>query len=249
MWGEGIRSFASALPPASPRCPFRRRRLRRHSRTVLVSARTVSSALCPFRRRQPFRPFRPRQGLSASPMQALRSFAGTRPLATGVVLVFVSSTPSILVASSGVAVSVVVLFLVEAAPSALCPFRRRPLTGPSGPLYLCQQRQGRHQVLPSSPGRMGSRGHLMAMFSTYNIFDSALGHSHSSIPYAGILLFKIPLPFSFSDNFSLRLIHSKRDDANTLGLADKPGMYLSSFSDRNIRNILNSRCCDLIERA
>ena len=182
-------------------------------------------------------------------MQALRSFAGTRPLATRAVLIVVSSTPSILVASSGVAVSVLVLFLVEAAPSALCPFRRRPLTGPSGPLYLRQQRQGRQQVLPSSPGRMGSRGHLMAMFSTYNIFDSALGHSHSSIPHAGILPFKIPLPFSFLDNFSLRLIHSKRDNANTLGLADKPGMYLSSFNHGNIRNILNSRCCDLIGRA
>ena len=79
-------------------------------------------------------------------MQALCSFAGTRPLATRAVLVFVSSTPSILVASSGVAVSVVVLFPVGAAPSALCPFRRRPLTGPSGPLYLRQQRQGRDQV-------------------------------------------------------------------------------------------------------
>ena len=173
MREEGIRSFAGALPLASLRCPFRHRRRRRHSRTVLVSARTAPSALCPFRRRPPLPlPPRPQRFADAS-TPLLRRHPSPRH---GVVLVF---KPSILVASSGGAVSVVVLFLVEAAPSALYPFRRRPLTGPSGPLYLRQQRQGRHQVLPSSPGRMGSRGHLIAMFSTYNIFDSGLSHSHS----------------------------------------------------------------------
>ena len=65
--GEGIRSFAGALPLASPRCPFRRRRLRRHSRTVLVFARTAPSALCPFRRRPPLpSPPRPQRFADAS---------------------------------------------------------------------------------------------------------------------------------------------------------------------------------------
>ena len=76
----------------------------------------------------------------------------------------------------------------------------------------------------------------MLMFSTISL--TPLGRSHSSIPHAGIVPFKIPLPFLFLDTFSLRLIYSKRGDANALGLADKPSMYLSSFRDGNKADIL-----------